>query len=68
MSRPLKQGEEAISQDVMALTKVMRRIQGDPKRPDKEKDEMVGHLKAVLALLLTGKRARRPIKSKALEA
>lgn len=63
MPRPLKQGDEAISHDVDALNKISRRIMGDPKRPQSEKDEMVGHIKAVLAMLLVhGKRAASPIK------
>lgn len=60
MSRPLKQGEDAVSHDVVVLSRVMRRIQGDKTRPDKEKAEMVEHLKAVLtSFLVPGKKARR---------
>jgi hypothetical protein len=65
MSRPLLQGEAATSLDVQSLGKILRRIEGDPDRPQDEKDEMVEHLKAVLTMLLSPKRARRKKKSAA---
>ena len=65
MSRPLKQGEDAISLDVQSLSRILRRIQADPKRPDDEKEQMTSHLKAVIRLLLVdGTRARKPLNKK----
>lgn len=58
MARPLEQGVAATSHDVQALSKVVRRIQGDPTRTQKEKDEMVGHLNTVLSMLLLPGKAR----------
>ena len=60
MARPLKQGEAAISHDVDALNRVVRRVLADSKRSQKEKDEIVGHLNQALILLMTGKRTSPP--------
>lgn len=53
MARPLEQGVAATTQDVQALMKVVRRIQGDPTRSEKEKEEMTESLNSVISKLLT---------------
>ena len=52
MPRPLKQGPDATDQDVLMLSKIMRRIQRDEMRSEADKKEMVTHLKAVMSKLL----------------
>lgn len=57
--RPLAQGEAATSRDVETLLRISRRIEADPERPQKEKDELIAGIKAVVTILLGMPRARR---------
>ena len=61
MGQPLKQGEDAILQDIAHLERVMRRIAKDPERPDKQREMMMEHLRAVIMELHRGY-ADRPLK------
>ncbi len=57
MARPSSQGAQAVSQDVMDLTRILRRVESDTRRPDAEKEGLIEHLKGALSILLVGKRA-----------
>lgn len=56
MARPSSQGPQAIAQDVMDLTRILRRIERDTKRPKADKDKLIAHLKGALSVLLVGER------------
>lgn len=56
MARPSSQGPQAIAQDIMDLTRILRRVESDTKRSAAEKGKLVASLKAVLNILLVGER------------
>lgn len=72
--RPPSQGPEVITQDVMRLTRVLRRVQCDPKRTQPQKDKITSLINETISLLtqrgtevvsgvtLTRKRASTPKK------
>lgn len=49
--RPPSQGPEAITQDIMRLTRVLRRVQCDPKRTDEQKEKITGLINEAISLL-----------------
>ncbi len=57
MARPSSQGPQAIAQDIQDLTRVLRRVESDTKRPAAEKEKLVASLKVVLNIFLVGERA-----------
>jgi hypothetical protein len=69
MAQPLKQGEEAIQQDIMHLERIIRRTLKDPKRPAASRDLIVDHLekarrhlKAVVTEMHNVERAAKPLR------
>lgn len=60
--RPSSQGPKAVAQDVMTLTRVLRRVETDPKRTPAQRKTLVGHLKSALAILLADERTTLPVK------
>lgn len=61
--RPPSQGAKAISQDVMDLTRILRRVESDGKRPAEDKEKLLACLKQALSILLVGERAgTRPVR------
>jgi hypothetical protein len=62
MSQPLKQGEEAIQQDIMHLERIIRRVLKDPKRPAQSRDRILKNLRAVVTELHNGHRAEKPLR------
>lgn len=57
MARPPSQGPTAIAEDVQDLTRILRRVEADTRRPSGEKEKLCEHLKGALTILLVGKRA-----------
>lgn len=62
MAQPLKQGEDAIQQDIMHLERIIRRVLKDPKRPKPSRDRLIKHLKGAVTELHNGERAERPLR------
>ncbi len=57
MARPPSQGPAAIAEDVQDLTRILRRVESDTKRPASEKQKLCTFLKGALNILLVGERA-----------
>lgn len=57
MARPPSQGPTAIAEDVQDLTRILRRVESDTKRPASEKAKLAAFLKGALNILLVGERA-----------
>lgn len=49
--RPPSQGPEMVQQDIMRLSRVVRRVQCDVKRSPAEKEELLAVLNRAIALL-----------------
>jgi hypothetical protein len=54
----LNHGSTAESLDVERLGRIIRRIQGDPGRSEKDKEIMVTHLRQVMTMLLAAPKAK----------
>ncbi len=57
MARPSSQGPAAIAEDVQSLTRILRRVERDTKRPAGDKAKLSAFLKGALNILLVGERA-----------
>jgi len=65
VAQPLKQGADVVVKDVAHLTRMIRRVREDQKRPKNDRDEIVEHLRAAIVLLLESRDALEPISKRA---
>jgi hypothetical protein len=61
--RPVEHGQAVIDRDIANLTRILRRVNSDPKRSEKDRKALEIHLKGALNLLLNGKREVRPVRA-----
>jgi hypothetical protein len=54
-----KQGPDMVRRDIAHLERISWRIERDVKRPEKEKNALLDHLKACIHILHDGKRDKK---------
>jgi hypothetical protein len=61
--RPLLRGAAAFAQDISTLAKIMRRVEEDAKRPEKDRAALISCLQKAITLLASGQRETKPGKA-----
>ena len=62
MARPPRQGKKAVAADIQDLTRILNRAEQDEQRPAKVREQLCGHIREALQILLVGERTGQPVR------